>query len=162
MSRRKSKKSACYLIYHTDHNDAADLWELLRGIQVAHLFAELVRHGMRTIAFCTTRKLSELVLQYAHEALKASGQVDILKSQLATQSMTCHSPQSTQSAIYYNFQNLFSNTPTRRSRRRGQWTFWKVGCIVMVYSRLRSELTFENFNVASRSRSFSQEWELYV
>jgi len=59
---------------------------VLRGIQVAHLFAELVRHGMRTIAFCTTRKLSELVLQYAHEALKASGQVDILTSQLATQS----------------------------------------------------------------------------
>ena len=28
---------------------------------------------MRTMAFCTTRKLSELVLMYAKEALKASG-----------------------------------------------------------------------------------------
>ena len=28
---------------------------------------------MRTMAFCTTRKLSELVLLYAKEALKASG-----------------------------------------------------------------------------------------
>jgi hypothetical protein len=41
--------------------------------EVAQLFAELVRHGMRTMAFCTTRKLSELVLLYAKEALKASG-----------------------------------------------------------------------------------------
>jgi DEAD/DEAH box helicase domain-containing protein len=41
--------------------------------EVAHLFAELVRHGMRTIAFCTTRKLSELVLTYAQDALRASG-----------------------------------------------------------------------------------------
>ncbi|EKX34656.1 hypothetical protein GUITHDRAFT_80398, partial [Guillardia theta CCMP2712] len=42
--------------------------------EVANLFAELVRHGLRTIAFCTTRKLSELVLQYAQEALQAAGQ----------------------------------------------------------------------------------------
>ncbi|KAJ1484244.1 P-loop containing nucleoside triphosphate hydrolase protein, partial [Baffinella frigidus] len=41
--------------------------------KVAQLFAELVRHGLRTIAFCTTRKLSELVLQYCQEALQASG-----------------------------------------------------------------------------------------
>jgi hypothetical protein len=42
-------------------------------VEVAHLFAELVRHGLRTLCFCTTRKLSELVLQYAIEALQDTG-----------------------------------------------------------------------------------------
>jgi DEAD/DEAH box helicase domain-containing protein len=41
--------------------------------EVAYLLAELVRHDIRTIAFCTTRKLSELVLQYALESLSNSG-----------------------------------------------------------------------------------------
>jgi hypothetical protein len=41
--------------------------------EVAYLLAELVRHDIRTIAFCTTRKLSELVLQYAMESLSNSG-----------------------------------------------------------------------------------------
>ena len=48
--------------------------------EVAHLFAELVRHGLRTIAFCTTRKLSELVLQYTHDALRRSGHADLCDS----------------------------------------------------------------------------------
>ena len=34
--------------------------------------AEAVQHGLRCLAFCGTRKLSELVLQYAREALAAS------------------------------------------------------------------------------------------
>lgn len=34
--------------------------------------AECVQHGLRTIAFCHTRKLCELVMAYTRETLKAS------------------------------------------------------------------------------------------
>lgn len=34
--------------------------------------AECVQHGVRTIAFCKTRKLCELVITYAREMLRAS------------------------------------------------------------------------------------------
>lgn len=34
--------------------------------------AECVQHGLRTIAFCNTRKLCELVTAYTRETLKAT------------------------------------------------------------------------------------------
>lgn len=36
------------------------------------LQAECVQHGLRTIAFCKTRKMCELVLAYTRETLKAT------------------------------------------------------------------------------------------
>lgn len=39
----------------------------VRGIQV-----ECVQHGLRTIAFCKTRKLCELVITYTREMLRQS------------------------------------------------------------------------------------------
>ncbi|OVA04884.1 Helicase [Macleaya cordata] len=39
-------------------------------IEVSCLFAEMVQHGLRCIAFCKTRKLSELVLCYTREILQ--------------------------------------------------------------------------------------------
>ncbi|XP_026381093.1 uncharacterized protein LOC113275747 isoform X3 [Papaver somniferum] len=38
--------------------------------EVSSLFAEMVQHGLRCIAFCKTRKLSELVLCYTQEILQ--------------------------------------------------------------------------------------------
>ncbi|XP_057517360.1 uncharacterized protein LOC130798412 isoform X2 [Amaranthus tricolor] len=38
-------------------------------LEVSCLLAEMVQHGLRTIAFCKTRKLCELVLSYTHEIL---------------------------------------------------------------------------------------------
>ena len=81
-SRRRDRKRAG--VGELGAAETASMWELVQQqdeeprrlssiAEVAHLFAELVRHGMRTIAFCTTRKLSELVLTYAQDALRASG-----------------------------------------------------------------------------------------
>ncbi|XP_022135057.1 uncharacterized protein LOC111007140 isoform X2 [Momordica charantia] len=39
-------------------------------MDIARLFAEMVQHGLRCIAFCKTRKLCELVLCYTREILK--------------------------------------------------------------------------------------------
>lgn len=39
-------------------------------LEVSYLFAEIVQHGLRCIAFCKTRKLSELVLSYTREVLQ--------------------------------------------------------------------------------------------
>ena len=41
-------------------------------VEVALLLAEAVQHGLRTIAFCRTRKLCELVACYTRETLRAS------------------------------------------------------------------------------------------
>ncbi|XP_008453310.2 uncharacterized protein LOC103494067 isoform X1 [Cucumis melo] len=41
-------------------------------MDIARLFAEMVQHGLRCIAFCKTRKLCELVLCYTREILKES------------------------------------------------------------------------------------------
>ncbi|XP_038878310.1 uncharacterized ATP-dependent helicase YprA isoform X4 [Benincasa hispida] len=41
-------------------------------MDIARLFAEMVLHGLRCIAFCKTRKLCELVLCYTREILKES------------------------------------------------------------------------------------------
>ncbi|XP_072971707.1 uncharacterized protein [Typha angustifolia] len=43
-------------------------------MEIAYLFAEMVQHGLRCIAFCKTRKLCELVLCYTHEILQATAQ----------------------------------------------------------------------------------------
>jgi DEAD/DEAH box helicase domain-containing protein len=42
-------------------------------VEVALLLAECVQHSVRTIAFCRTRKLCELVVAYSREALAAAG-----------------------------------------------------------------------------------------
>eukprot|EP00850_Spirogloea_muscicola_P012778 SM000084S23114 [mRNA] locus=s84:256257:265074:+ [translate_table: standard] len=39
-------------------------------VEVAILLAEMVQHGLRCLAFCKTRKLCELVLNYTRETLK--------------------------------------------------------------------------------------------
>ena len=39
-------------------------------VEVAMLLAECIRHGLRTIAFCKSRKLCELVATYVHERLR--------------------------------------------------------------------------------------------
>ncbi|XP_071733919.1 uncharacterized protein [Rutidosis leptorrhynchoides] len=39
-------------------------------LEISCLFAEIVQHGLRCIAFCKTRKLSELVLSYTREILQ--------------------------------------------------------------------------------------------
>ncbi|XP_073119488.1 uncharacterized protein [Henckelia pumila] len=41
-------------------------------LEVAYLFAEMIQHGLRCIAFCKTRKLCELVLCYTREILHQS------------------------------------------------------------------------------------------
>ena len=41
-------------------------------VEIAFLLAECVKHGIRTIAFCKTRKLSELVAIYTHEIVGAT------------------------------------------------------------------------------------------
>ncbi|XP_027339177.1 uncharacterized protein LOC113852955 isoform X2 [Abrus precatorius] len=38
-------------------------------VDVSRLFAEMVQHGLRCIAFCKSRKLCELVLSYTHDIL---------------------------------------------------------------------------------------------
>ncbi|KAJ4755387.1 ATP-dependent helicase HRQ1 [Rhynchospora pubera] len=39
-------------------------------MEVSYLFAEMVQHGLKCIAFCKTRKLCELVLSYTRDVLK--------------------------------------------------------------------------------------------
>jgi DEAD/DEAH box helicase domain-containing protein len=39
-------------------------------VEISLLLAECVQHGLRTIAFCKTRKVCELVLSYTREVLK--------------------------------------------------------------------------------------------
>ncbi|PWA79027.1 nucleic acid binding,ATP-dependent helicase [Artemisia annua] len=39
-------------------------------MEISKIFAEIVQHGLRCIAFCKTRKLSELVLSYTREILQ--------------------------------------------------------------------------------------------
>eukprot|EP00850_Spirogloea_muscicola_P019685 SM000196S05377 [mRNA] locus=s196:113062:121854:- [translate_table: standard] len=39
-------------------------------VEVAILLAEMVQHGLRCLAFCKTRKLCELILNYTRETLK--------------------------------------------------------------------------------------------
>ncbi|XP_050223034.1 uncharacterized protein LOC126673096 isoform X2 [Mercurialis annua] len=41
-------------------------------LEVSYLFAEMVQHGLRCIAFCKSRKLTELVLSYTREILQKS------------------------------------------------------------------------------------------
>ena len=39
-------------------------------LEIAMLLAECIQHGLRTIAFCKTRKVCELVTSYTREVLK--------------------------------------------------------------------------------------------
>ena len=48
--------------------------------ECAHVFVELVRHGLRTIAFCKTRKCCELVLRYSRDILEASGRAELAEA----------------------------------------------------------------------------------
>ena len=41
-------------------------------VELSLLLAECVQHGLRTIAFCKTRKLCELVTAYVRETLRAT------------------------------------------------------------------------------------------
>ncbi|RCV13919.1 hypothetical protein SETIT_2G385100v2 [Setaria italica] len=41
-------------------------------VEVSYLFAEMIQHGLRCIAFCKTKKLCELVLAYTREVLQES------------------------------------------------------------------------------------------
>ncbi|XP_031376686.1 uncharacterized protein LOC116192305 isoform X2 [Punica granatum] len=59
LDRREREADACKL---TDRGPSP-IWE------VSCLFAEMVQHGLRCIAFCTSRKLCELVLLYTQEIL---------------------------------------------------------------------------------------------
>ena len=47
------------------------MWQTLSGA-VLGAQAECVQHGLRTIAFCHTRKLCELVIAYTRETLRAN------------------------------------------------------------------------------------------
>lgn len=41
-------------------------------VEISMLLAECIQHGLRTIAFCKTRKLCELVTAYTRETLRAT------------------------------------------------------------------------------------------
>ena len=58
--------------FSTDAGLKAPLTEQRRSspiVEISLLLAECVQHGLRTIAFCKTRKLCELVASYTREAL---------------------------------------------------------------------------------------------
>ena len=52
-------------VKHTAENQRLSSWKI--AVQ-----AECIQHGLRTIAFCHTRKLTELVTAYTRETLKAT------------------------------------------------------------------------------------------
>ncbi|KAM7471215.1 hypothetical protein LguiA_009398 [Lonicera macranthoides] len=62
--------------WSTETDEAADKSVVVRRsspiLELSCLFAEIVQHGLRCIAFCKTRKLCELVLSYTHEILQAT------------------------------------------------------------------------------------------
>lgn len=64
---KRSRKGA-------DANKSTDRSEVARRsspiMEVSYIFAEMVQHGLRCIAFCKTRKLCELVLSYTREILQ--------------------------------------------------------------------------------------------
>eukprot|EP00889_Picochlorum_renovo_P006033 jgi/Picre1/33063/NNA_008389.t1 len=49
-------------------------------VEISYLLSECVKHGLRTIAFCKTRKLSELVATYTREIVAASAPSDLLST----------------------------------------------------------------------------------
>lgn len=49
-------------------------------VEISYLLSECVKHGLRTIAFCKTRKLSELVATYTREIIAASAPCDLLST----------------------------------------------------------------------------------
>ncbi|KAK7411308.1 hypothetical protein VNO78_02741 [Psophocarpus tetragonolobus] len=50
-------------------NESANFVRSSPIVDVSRLFAEMVQHGLRCIAFCKSRKLAELVLSYTREIL---------------------------------------------------------------------------------------------
>ncbi|KAF8005761.1 hypothetical protein BT93_K0135 [Corymbia citriodora subsp. variegata] len=66
----------CVDAHKSTYKGSSPIWE------VSHLFAEMVQHGLRCIAFCTSRKLCELVLSYTREILRetAPNLVDSISS----------------------------------------------------------------------------------
>ena len=58
-------------------------------LEIAMLLAECIQHGLRTIAFCKTRKVCELVTSYTREVLKETAPA--LTGRLAVyRCATCH------------------------------------------------------------------------
>jgi len=49
-------------------------------VEISYLLSECVKHGLRAIAFCKTRKLSELVATYTREIVAASSPSDLLST----------------------------------------------------------------------------------
>ncbi|KAI4365849.1 hypothetical protein MLD38_021798 [Melastoma candidum] len=62
--------------YKPPYKGSSPIWE------VSCLFAEMVQHGLRCIAFCPSRRLCELVLSYTRDILRetAPGLVDSITS----------------------------------------------------------------------------------
>lgn len=57
-------------------------------VELSMLLAECVQHGLRTIAFCKTRKLSELVTAYTREILKSTAPELVNKVKVGAQLTT--------------------------------------------------------------------------
>lgn len=70
------KNDNCVDSHKSAYKGSSPIWE------VSRLFAEMVQHGLRCIAFCTSRKLCELVLSYTQEILRetAPNLVDSISS----------------------------------------------------------------------------------
>ena len=56
-------------------------------VEIARLLVECVRHDLRVIAFCKTKKLCELVLRYARDLLLNSGGAHCLKYGVTTNNL---------------------------------------------------------------------------
>ena len=70
-------------------------------VEMAHLLVECVRHDLRVIAFCKTKKLCELVLRYARELLVDSGGAQFLPTLRAYRGgYTAGDRRATESALF--------------------------------------------------------------
>ena len=68
---------------------------------MAHLLVECVRHDLRVIAFCKTKKLCELVLRYARELLANSNGTQFLETLRAYRGgYTAGDRRATESALF--------------------------------------------------------------
>ena len=57
-------------------------------LEISLLLAECMQHGLRTIAFCKTRKVCELVTSYTRDVLRETA--PMLASRLAVYRCACH------------------------------------------------------------------------
>ena len=70
-------------------------------MEMAHLLVECVRHDLRVIAFCKTKKLCELVLRYARELLANSNGTQFLETLRAYRGgYTAGDRRATESALF--------------------------------------------------------------